>query len=408
MMSSRRSLVIFLVICAAIVGTSLGFTSGYGVGIWQSQASHQLNLLGQNRSTNSTAALDPQLFWKVWDVVQSSYVGQPVADTNLFYGAVSGIAQSVHDPYTEFFTPEQTKKFNENITGQFDGIGAEIGMKDDQLVVIAPLKGSPADAAGLMPDDAIVKIDGTDTTGMTIDTALSLIRGAKGTSVVLSIYRTGDASLSDIKIKRDTIQIPSVTYELNEYNGKHIGVITLNHVEETSSKDFSKIVQQVLLDSPDGLILDMRNNPGGLLTECVNIASNFITSGTIVTEKFSDGHTQDYPATGTAPLADQPKLMVLVNQGTASAAEIIAGALQDYDRATVIGKTTFGKGSVQNYQTFPDGSSLKVTVAKWFTPKDRTIDKTGITPDVEVDRTAADVQAQADPQFDKAIELLTN
>jgi len=407
MLPSRRTSSL-LVVCIAIVGVTLGFTVGYSVSSWQTQnqSEHQLNLLGQDKAINSDGALlNPKLFWQVWDIVKQNYVHQPVSDANLFYGAVAGIARSVGDPYTEFFTPDEAKKFNENITGKFEGIGAEIGIKSDQLVVIAPLKDSPADKAGLLPNDAIVKIDGTDTTGMTIDTALSLIRGDKGTVVKLTIYRSGDVSLTDVTITRDTITTSSVTYDLKDYQNKKVGIITLSHVDENSSKDFSKLVQQVLLDSPDGLILDMRNNPGGILTECVAIASNFITNGNIVTEQFSDGHSQDYPASGTAPLADQPKLIVLVNAGTASAAEIIAGALQDTGRAQVVGSTTFGKGSVQDFQTFSDGSSLKVTVAKWLTPKGRAIDKIGITPDVVVERTTADLQAGKDPQLDQALDL---
>ncbi|EKD76458.1 MAG: hypothetical protein ACD_43C00107G0012 [uncultured bacterium] len=257
-----------------------------------------------------------------------------------------------------------------------------------------------------MADDAIIKIDGFDTTGMTIDEAIAKIRGQKGTTVILTIYRSGAIDFQDIPIVRDTIQMKTATYTTQERDGKTIGILTLNHVDENSYEETMELVHTILLDQPNGLILDLRNNPGGLLSECIKIASIFIDKGVIVSEQYSDGKTTPYQAVGEAALAQTPPLVVLVNEGSASAAEIIAGALQDNKRATLIGQTTYGKGSVQDYKEYADGSSLKLTVAKWLTPNGRTIDKIGITPDIEVELTAEDYLAGRDPQLDAAMDYL--
>lgn len=397
---------------------SITFSLGFALGKWQDNSwfeQHGLSLAevnasgvnGVGQTSASSLAPDADLFWQVWNEVQDNYIGQPVDDTQLFYGAVEGIAQAVDDPYTVYMNPEDAKDFKEVISGRFEGVGAEIGSKEGQIVVIAPLAGSPAEAAGLLADDAIIKIDGTETTGMTIDEAVTKIRGPKGTSVTLTIYRSGDVDFKEVSIVRDTIQIKTASYTTQERNGKTIGLLTISHIDENTYEEIREFVQTILLEQPAGLILDLRNNPGGLLSECIDIASLFIEDGTIVSEQFSDGEVTIYEAAGDAALAQSPAMVVLINEGSASASEIIAGALQDYKRATVIGQTTYGKGSVQNYKEYPDGSSLKITVAKWLTPNGRTIDNIGISPDVAVDLTVDDYLAGRDPQLDAAIDYLT-
>lgn len=358
-------------------------------------------------STTQQENLDFELFWDVWSLVQQNYVNQPVDDSNLFYGAVEGIAQAVDDPYTEFLDPELTQQFSETISGEFEGIGAEIGSKDDQLVIIAPLANTPAEQAGLQPNDAIMKIDTVDTTGMSVDKAVTLIRGEQGTTVTLTIYREGAEDFQDISVVRDVITVPNLEYELQEHGEKRIAVITLYRFDENSAADFSDAAQQILLDSVDGIVFDLRNNPGGLLDHSVDITSHFVADGPIMYEVFSDGSESVYESEGYNTLSGIP-CVVLINEGSASASEIVAGALQDNGVATIVGMTSFGKGSVQDYRTFDDGSSLKITVAKWLTPHRASINEAGITPDVVVDRTYDDYVAERDPQFDKAIELLRN
>lgn len=377
--------------------TTIGFTAGYGTGIWQSKQQQQAAI-------TYTQPLQSALFWKVWNRVQVGYITQPVEDEALFYGAIHGLAQAVDDPYTVFFDPTETKVFSSSLNGSFEGIGAEIGDKDGQIVVIAPLADSPAELAGLQPNDAIISIDAFDTYGLSVDEAVEKIRGPKGSVVTLTIYRIGASDLTDIPITRDTIEIPSAEYTTEVINDKTIATITLSTIDETSANDMRALVNQVLLDQPTGLILDMRNNPGGVLTGAIDISSLFLASGVVVSEEYGDGNVQSYQVSVDAILPKQPKLVILLNAGSASAAEIIAGALQDHQRAYIIGQTSFGKGSVQNYEEFPDGSSLKMTVAHWLTPNQRVINGIGITPDLVVE--SVDDEAAVDEQRQAAIEYL--
>ncbi|MBI2415369.1 MAG: S41 family peptidase [Candidatus Kerfeldbacteria bacterium] len=379
----------------------LGFGVGYGV------ADQRATATVPTSSSNATSStVDFKLFWQVWEAVKTSYVHQPVSDETLYYGAIAGIADAVDDPYTVFFTPDQAEEFNDNLSGDFDGVGIELGVKDGNIVVIAPLAGSPAAIAEILPNDIIVKIDGTDASRLTLDQAVNRIRGPKGTAVTLTIYHVGAVDTIDVTLTRDTIHYSGVRYETVDQAGQMIGLITLAHFNQNSSTEFANVAQQILLDQPAGLIIDLRNNPGGLLSESVAIASQFINEGTIVSEVYTDGRVQDHAATGHSLLTTITPVVVLMNQGTASAAEIVAGALQDYQRAYIIGEQSFGKGSVQEYQKFSDASSLKITVATWQTPLGHSIDQTGITPDSVVERTLTDYQANRDPQREAALNYL--
>lgn len=341
------------------------------------------------------------LFWQVWDLVKKNYVHQPVADTKLFYGALSGIVSAVEDPYTVFFDPDTAKKFQQELEGAFEGIGAELGIKNKQLTIIAPLSGTPAERAGLKAGDAILAIGDKDTAGMALDYAVSLIRGAKGTEVNLTIWREGWEKPEDFKIVRDRIEVASVKWEMKN----DIAYIEINHFNEDTTRRFNQAIAEILPKNTKGVILDLRNNPGGFLDGAVDIAGEWIENDVIVTEQIDDGQKNEERSDGLARLQNL-KTVVLVNEGSASASEIVAGALQDYAKATIVGKKTFGKGSVQNLESLPDGSAVKITVAEWLTPKGRHIDKEGITPDVEVDLTEEDYNANRDPQLDKAIELI--
>ena len=346
--------------------------------------------------------VDFNLFWNVWDELKKDYVDKDkMKDKELFYGAIRGMVASVGDPYTIFMDPQIAQEFSNDLAGTFSGIGTEIGIRHDILTVVAPLDGSPADSAGIKAGDKIYAINGTSTMGMSIDDAVRRIRGAKGTEVTLTIVRNGLDKAKDFKIIRDNIVVKSV--KTKEKDGMFI--IEVSNFNNDTMDLFNKAVTQAVELNPKGIILDLRNNPGGYLETAIDMASEWVEDGIIVSEKFSDTKKNDFSARGRARLKDF-KTIVLVNQGSASASEIVSGALKDHKKATIMGKQTFGKGSVQSLNQFTDGSSLKVTIAKWLTPNGDCINEIGIKPDVEVDLKPEDINAEKDPQMDKAFEIL--
>jgi carboxyl-terminal processing protease len=354
-----------------------------------------------------TTDVNFQAFWDIWKTVKARHVGgEPPSDIKMFYGAIEGMVASVGDPYTVFFDPDYAQKFNSELDGEFEGIGAEIGMKNDDLTVIAPLPGTPADKAGIKAGDRILAIDGIDTTGMLVDDAVTRIRGTKGTKVTLTIMRDTFKVPKDIVITRDQITVDSVTWKMEDVSGKKVAHITISEFNDKTTDAFNAAVGNILLQNPVGVILDLRNNPGGYLDAAVSVAGEWIQHGTVVTEKFGDGTSKPYVSDGNARLADMPTV-VLINGGSASASEIVAGALQDDKKATLVGEQSFGKGSVQDYTEFADGSALKLTIALWYTPNDHNINKQGITPDVVVKLTPDDFNADRDPQLDRAHDILT-
>lgn len=350
--------------------------------------------------------VDFQAFWDIWKTVKERYVETPPSDAKMFYGAVAGMVGSLGDPYSVFFDPEYAQKFTKELEGEFEGIGAEIGIKQNVLTVIAPLPGTPADKAGIQAGDRILAIDGVDTTGMIVDDAVSRIRGDKDTKVKLLIMREGFKEPKDFEITRGKITVESVKWKVSNVGGKKIGEITITHFNEKTEAKFNEAVRAILLEEPAGIILDLRNNPGGFLDTAVSVSGEWISHDVVVIEKFSDGTKKNYASDGSARLSDIPTV-VLVNGGSASASEIVAGALQDHAKATLVGEKTYGKGSVQDYTEFPDRSALKLTVALWLTPSGRSINKEGIAPDMEVKMTPADFEADKDPQRDMAIDILT-
>ena len=358
--------------------------------------------LGSVASDLSSDA-DFATFWDVWKLVKSSYVDQPVSEKDLYYGSIAGMVASLNDPYSTYFTPEDARAFNEQLSGSFYGIGAQLDTKDGQIVVISSLPGTPAERAGLKSDDAILAIDGTSTEGMVIDEAVSHIRGDKGTAVTLTILSSGEAESKDVEIVRDEITIDSVTYSMRD---DHVAVIEISIFNDDTSRLFASAAQNAIDDGAKGIVLDLRNNPGGLLDAAIDLAGYWLPSGSTAVIEAVGGAQNEYPTNGNAMLGNLPTA-VLVNGGSASASEILSGALQDAKKATIVGKTTFGKGSVQEYHELPDGGAVKVTVARWLTPLGRSIDKQGITPDQTVDYTEDDFHAKRDPQFDAAINLLT-
>ena len=346
---------------------------------------------------------DEQLFWKVWQTIKSNYVDSAkLTDKDMTYGALEGLAASTGDPYTVFMTPSSTLEFQNDMAGSFEGIGAEIGLKNEVITVVAPLDGMPAQKAGIKSGDHIIKINGTSTLGMTVSEAVSKIRGPKSTTVTLTILRDGRKGEIEMKIRRDVIKTKSVKTETK--NG--VFIIKVSSFNDDTDELFGTAVTQAIAAKPKGIILDLRNNPGGYLTSAITMASYWVDSGAIVKEKYANGQVEEQLASGTARLQSY-KTVVLINEGSASASEIVAGALQDYKKATLVGQKSFGKGSVQILHNFSDGSSLKVTAAKWLTPHDRSIDKEGITPDILVPISQKDADAGKDPQLLKALEIIS-
>lgn len=372
--------------------------------------------------------VDFSIFWDVWEKVFRYYVEPKEIDVEkLVYGAVSGMVAAVGDPYTSFFPPKENREFKEDLGGAFEGIGAELGLKDGRVIIVTPLKGTPAEAAGLAPNDYILKVDGAETAGWTVEDAVSKIRGPKGTKVTLTILTPlSQEGPRDVTITRNTITIPYVSWwvktpsEIEEISAaseagairsrsNRIGYIKLTRFGDNTNTEFSRAVEQMLASERtggklSGVILDVRNNPGGYLDGAVYIASEFMKGGTVVSQVNSDGTRQNYPTDRIGKLTAMP-VVVLVNKGSASAAEIVAGALRDSKRAKLVGETTFGKGTVQTPFDLSGGSSVHITTGKWLTPSGNTISKTGLTPDVTVSMDPAR-SASADAQLAKAIELL--
>ncbi|MFQ6049488.1 MAG: S41 family peptidase [Candidatus Paceibacterales bacterium] len=357
--------------------------------------------------------LDFSLFWEAWHVLQEKFVDKEKFDAQkMIYGAISGMVKSLEDPYTIFFTPQETKRFIEDVKGTFEGVGMEIGIRKNQLQVIAPLEGTPAQRAGLRAGDKIMEIDGLMTADLTIEEAVNLIRGPRGTEVILTILRKEWGETKEIKIVRGVIAVPSLKWEIlastGEAGGKdnNIAYLKLYHFTEKASFDFGRAAFEILNSPAKKIILDLRNNPGGYLEIAQDIAGWFLEEGQIVViEDFGQGDKIEHKAKGNGKFLDY-KIIILINQGSASGSEILAGALRDNRGILLIGEKSFGKGSVQELEKLREGSSLKITIAKWLTPKGQLITDVGLEPDIKVEMTDEDYEEGRDPQLDKAIEVI--
>lgn len=349
------------------------------------------------------------LFWDVYKKLGEKFVSPEKIDAKkIIYGAISGMVKSLEDPYTVFFPPEETKRFMEDVQGSFEGVGMEIDVKKGQLLIISPLEGTPAQKAGLKPEDQILEINGTSTADLTIEQAVNLIRGPKGTGVVLTIFRKDWERPKEIKLIREKIEVPSLKWELKEgKDGQKIAYLKLYQFSEKAGFDFRVAAIEILSSPAQKIILDLRNNPGGYLEVAQDIAGWFLEEKQIVAiEDFGgDKKKNEYKSEGNGRLLDYP-IVVLINGGSASASEILAGALRDNRKVLLIGEKSFGKGSVQELEKLKDGSSLKITVAKWLTPKGEQIGGKGLEPDVKIEMTDEDYRAGKDPQLGKALETI--
>jgi carboxyl-terminal processing protease len=394
-------LCIIILIGVFAVGVYAGFNRA-------PELSHAQTIL--NKEEGKPGDVDFALFWKVWNELEDKYVSPtdnaelPTAQERV-YAAIEGLASAYGDPYTVFFPPEESKAFEEEISGEFQGIGAEIGKKEGILTVVAPIKNTPAYRAGLQPGDQIISIDDKSTGDLTVDEAIKLIRGKKGTVVVLTIIRDGKEP-QKISITRDTIEIPTV--ETKKIADKGIFVISLYNFSEQSSARFRTALGEFVSSGYSKLIVDLRGNPGGYLIEANRIASWFLPKGQVVVSEYAgeDKPREVYTSEGYDLFSKNLKMVILVNEGSASASEILAGALSEYKVATLVGTKTFGKGTVQELIKVSPLTSLKVTIARWLTPNGKNIAE-GIVPDHVVELTEEDAKAGKDPQLDKAIELLS-
>lgn len=390
-------------IAAAVISSFivvyLSFYSGFYFGTKEPK---EIKIIGaENLEDRSNLNLNN--FWEVWDLVKEKHIdGEKVKDQDLLYGAMSGLVSSLKDPYSDFLPPEDSLKFEEDVRGSFGGVGMEIESRDNQLVVVAPMKDTPAYRAGIEAGDYILKADGEDISKLDAISAVKKIRGEVGTKVVLSIFRDSFKEPKDFTLIREVIKVPTLEWEMKG----DIAYIKLLSFNENSIPLFYEAIVKSLFSGAKGLVLDLRNNPGGYLEVATRLSGWFVDNGKIVvSEQFRDGKKQDFTAVGNEALKNFPTV-ILVNKGSASASEILAGSLRDLRGIKLVGETTFGKGTVQELNYLADGSMIKLTIAKWVLPSGKIIDKEGLEPDFKVEITEKDKEAKKDSQLDKALEVL--
>ncbi|MDD5623326.1 MAG: S41 family peptidase [Candidatus Peribacteraceae bacterium] len=372
----------------------------------------ELEFLYEGKTGSGALVNDPEkeanlaLMWGVWRLLIQHYIApEKLQVMPMIYGATAGLVSALDDPYTVFMTPKENSAFEQNLEGKLQGIGAELTLKDEHVVVVAPIKGSPAQTAGLLPGDIITKVNGEDITDQALSDVVQRIRGPKGTSITLEIIRETEAEPLTFTIKREEITIPSVQSEIKKTGSGSVGYIALNQFGGETVRETERALDSFKDEDIKGIVLDLRFNGGGYLEGAVEIASLFLKQGKIVTVQRRDGEPVHHYVNGRPAEPDLP-LSIIINQGSASASEILAGALQDHKRATIVGMKSFGKGTVQEVFDLPGGSSLRVTVARWLTPLGKDLGAEGVHPDIVVDRTREDTEADRDPQLQAALEWL--
>lgn len=393
--------------CALVAG--LFFYIGYNTG--EEHTLQSMPAVVANASSGQPVNIDFSPFWKAWNIINLKYVPpvststKEVTDEAKVWGAIQGLTSSLGDPYTVFFPPVENTIFKTDIKGNFEGVGMEIVSQNGALTVVAPLKGSPAERAGVLAGDIILRINGQDTSNLSTEEAVQVIRGPKGTEITLTIVRKGARAPIEVKVTRDVINLPVIDARSL---GDGIFYIALYSFTENSPDLFRGALRDFVESGDTKLVIDLRGNPGGYLDAAIDMASWFLPAGkAVVRESFGEGkQEQVFRSKGYNVFNDNLKLAILINGGSASASEILAGALSEHGRATLIGEKTFGKGSVQELVDITDKTSLKVTIAHWLTPNGNFISGQGIKPAIEVGRTQEDAKAGEDPQLDRAIEFL--
>jgi carboxyl-terminal processing protease len=397
--SSRSLLMTCLTLALGAVLLLVGFGVGFGVG-----SASTASAGSRNGAAADTLYPKFDVFWEAMDLLYKDFYGELPLTEEATYGAIQGVLSKLEDPNTSFMTPDEANYFRSSLEGSFEGIGARVDwdVQFDTVRVVEPFENQPAWKAGVKRDDLIIAVDGESVVGTDLVSAIEKIRGPKGSKVLLTIAREGEDAPLDLEVTRDRIEIPTIATDTLDGD---IAYVQLNTFNENAGELVRQAVAAALEQNPKGIIFDLRGNPGGLLSQAVEVSNVFLEDADVLIERFADGEEEIYRAEGEATAKDVP-LIVLVNEGSASASEIVAGAIQDNERGQVVGAKTYGKGSVQLPQTLSDGSIMRVTIARWFTPDDRTIDGTGLDPDVVVEITEEQRDQGADPQLDKAIELL--
>jgi len=400
MMVDKKKLIRFIaavLLGVVLVGTS--YYGGYKIGYSKTKT---IEIKGvTDMEPGSEVSADFGVFWQAWSKIKENYLrNSELEEKEMMYGAIQGLAENIGDPYTTFFSPLDAQKFEEDINGEFGGIGAELEERNGQVFVVAPLKDTPAERAGLKPRDIIIKAGDTELFGKSAQDAVKAIRGEPGTKIKLVVTREGVEGSIDIEITREVITVPVVEWE---WQDDRIAYVRIGSFSQTAPYAFYNAMREIAAEDPKAMVLDLRFNPGGYLEVAVNIAGWFVDRGDIVVkERYASGEDTVFRSYGNALFKNLP-VAVLVNEGTASASEILAGALRDNNGSKLVGEQTFGKGTVQTLEELKDGSMLKITVANWVTPNDFIIEGDGLDPDVKIELTEEDTE---DVQLKKAIEIL--
>lgn len=405
--TQKGSLVSFFI--QFFVIAAVFFAIGFSVGQKNVEVSRQgfiPKISISNQLPPKDQNIDFSLFWNVLEVLPQRYIDKTSIDgQKILYGAISGMVRSLGDPYTAFLDPGQNESIKSEIAGSYEGVGIQIGFdQEKRLAVIAPLSGTPAEREGILARDLILKIGDKETFDLTLPEAVELIRGPAGTQVKLTLQREGKKDTFEKSIERAKIDVKTAEVKYTQKDSKDIAIVKVSRFGEKTNDEWDKVIDEVVSRDVDGIIVDMRNNPGGLLQSSVYIAGDFVR-GTVVKQQIANGSISNVTTDGKGRLLKK-SLVVVVNGGSASAAEIFAGAIQDSRRGEIIGEKTFGKGTVQDVVDLPGGSGLHITIARWLTPKGNSIGDAGISPDIVVEMTVQDRENNRDPQLDRAIEIL--
>lgn len=403
-MSKRMRIAVLALLTALVV--SLSFLGGAGASwYWFVQRPNSQAAAEAEQGVPKDVQDKFKIFWEAWNLVQQEYYNRPVDQQTMVYGAAKGMVAALNDGYSVFVSPQENQDFKVHLGGGFEGIGAWMEMKDNRLTVVAPIPGSPAAEAGLREGDVIVKVDDKDITSLSMPEAINLIRGPKGSKVKISIVRAGQENLIEMELTRAEIKYDVLSSRMLDNN---LGYIRLATFGETTTDELDRALKDILAKNPKGIILDLRGNGGGYVDPARQMLGRFLDGGVAFYQEMGkDGEQKVVDVlTGEVKAYDTP-LVVLVNGGSASASEIVAGALQDRGRAKLIGEKTFGKGSVQALHDLSDGSSVRITFAHWLTPQKRQIQGQGLTPDIQVGLTEQDFKDGKDPQLDRAQQYLT-
>ena len=386
--------------------------SGYKVGFFAGKESilrlPPSYLINTEKPIEIGGGADFSVFWEAWRKLEMDFLKKEKIDyQEMIYGAIKGMVTSLGDPYTTFFTPKETEELEEELSGKYEGVGMEVGIRDKKVIVISPLEGTPAQEAGLKPGDKILKVNDTFTENLSLEEVVKIIRGPKDTEVTLLIQRESWTGPKEVILKRTVIKIPTLKWEIKEIDDEEILLIKIYQFNKILPQEFRNASFEILGSQARKIILDLRNNPGGYLEVAQYIAGWFLEKGDVVVwQDFGEGKERKaYKAQGSSEFSKYP-LVVLINEGSASGAEILAGALRDVRNVKLIGEKSFGKGSVQEQIFFKDDSSLKVTLSQWLTPNGDSIDGKGLVPDIEVEITEEDWEENRDPQLKKALEII--